>query len=321
MTARCRRSAGGPPRRGHSRAPRCERPRGWRPAGACCARAGRSWRRSPRTTRGGSARATAIAARSGPMRSRSPGHTSDSSHDTLSSSVTSIGARSRPARHATSGSAAGTGVASSTVAAEHRAVAAVERGRAQPAAVAVVIAVAIGEQAQPGRRPHLQQRQRLGEGGQHRQQRGAASRLVGLRPVRPDELERLGPAVEEPLAKLRPVAREISVQVADGGEQQVGLALGRLELAQDRQELAVIRDLTGQLACRAPSGRPSPPRRSAGTRPPVDRCGLRPRLHPARSPGAPQGAGTRRSRPPDGSAPSVRRRRAAGRRCGGDARR
>jgi len=35
--------------------------------------------------------------------------------------------------------------------------------------------------------------------------------------------------------------------VADGGEQEVGLALGRLQLAHDREELAVLRDATGDL--------------------------------------------------------------------------
>jgi hypothetical protein len=56
----------------------------------------------------------------------------------------------------------------------------VHRARRPHRPAVVVVAVPVGIQAQPRGGADLDQRERSGEGGEHRQQRAAAGRLVGL---------------------------------------------------------------------------------------------------------------------------------------------
>ena len=127
--------------------------------------------------RGGSRLATAMAARRRCSRSDCSGHTSVSSQARSAASATSTGCRSRPSRHATRGCAAGNGVARIGAAGKHRCI----RRRRRQSPIPIVVAVAIGQQAQTGRGTHFEQRQRLRQARQHRQQRGAAAGLIGLR--------------------------------------------------------------------------------------------------------------------------------------------
>lgn len=82
------------------------------------------------------------------------------------------------------------------------------------------------------------------QASQNRQQRGAPGRLVGLRGV-PQHDGSHGVAVEQQFrAEIEPAGRGPE-QVADGGEQEVGLAFGGWQREQEIDDLRVTRDASG----------------------------------------------------------------------------
>src|SRR5205807_425159 len=73
--------------------------------------------------------------------------------------------------------------------------------------VVVLVAVPVGQQAQPGGRAHLQQGQRLGQVGEERVQGGGAGRLVGLGPSFFYYGDHLVPPVQDDAPELGEVGR------------------------------------------------------------------------------------------------------------------
>jgi hypothetical protein len=105
--------------------------------------------------------------------------------------------------------------------------------RRQPRA-AVVVRVAVGEQAQSRGRAHLQQRQRLRQPRERRQQRGAARRLVGLRAPGEDDRADLVRVLQDELLQVTAVARGAE-QVPHRGKDEVGLLLRFRQRRDERQ--------------------------------------------------------------------------------------
>ncbi len=109
----------------------------------------------------------------------------------------------------------------------------------------VVVAVAIGQQAQTGRGTHFQQRQRLRQARQHRQERGATTRLIGLRAMCQHRRAHGGCVLAQQAVELRPVARR-SAHMAQRGEQQVGLALFIRQCGEEFQRERIGGDTDGE---------------------------------------------------------------------------
>ena len=126
-----------------------------------------------------------------------PGQISSSSQRICSGSVTSIGLRSSPARHDDLRQRGGQRRVALRHAAQDR------RAVAEPVA-GVVVAVAVGQQAQPGARADLEQRERLRQRGEQRQHQRAAGGLVGLRAALEHHRLDLAAPLAQPLAGTRP---------------------------------------------------------------------------------------------------------------------
>ena len=93
--------------------------------------------------------------------------------------------------------------------------------RRQPAIVAIVVAIAIGQQAQTRRRTHFEQRKRLRQARQHRQQRGATAWLIGLRAARQHRRANVCGASSRSMARNVGQSARRAADVANCGEQQV----------------------------------------------------------------------------------------------------
>jgi hypothetical protein len=109
----------------------------------------------------------------------------------------------------------------------------------------VVVGVTVGQQGESGAGADLDQRQRLRQPGQRRQQRGTAGGLVGLR----SPGHHHGGQLIAVAADQRPQPGDsggLAQQVAGRREQQVGLALLRRQRAEETQYGGVTGDRRGQ---------------------------------------------------------------------------
>ncbi len=105
----------------------------------------------------------------------------------------------------------------------------------------VVVAVAVDQQREPRRPPHLDQRQRLGEPPQRREDRGATRRFVGLGAPLQHHLDQPVVPVGHQVAKVGHI-RDSVQQKACGGEDQVRLALLARQAGQEAEDGLVVGD-------------------------------------------------------------------------------
>ena len=112
--------------------------------------------------------------------------------------------------------------------------------------ISVVVAVAVGEQAEARRAADLEQRERLWERPEHGKQRGAARRLVGLRRAVSHQLPDLVPMVEDQFDERDRVGGS-AIQEADGPEQQIRLPLHRRHPGQEVDHGVVISHRPGDV--------------------------------------------------------------------------
>jgi hypothetical protein len=130
----------------------------------------------------------------------------------------------------------------------------------------VVVGVAVDEQVEPGAGARLDQRQRLRQLRQGRQQDRAASRLVGLRAPGQDQLGQFGPGLAGQFAQ-RPDRGRRAEQVAGRREHQVRLALVRRQRGDEAHQCRVAGDRFGQyLVGRRPASRLQPAELPVGPR-------------------------------------------------------
>ena len=108
----------------------------------------------------------------------------------------------------------------------------------------IVVAVAIGEQAQTGRRTHFEQRQRLRQSRQNRQKRGATAGFIGLRAACQHCRAYGWRIVAQHRAKRRPIAWR-AAHVTQRCEQQVGLLLVAGQCCEKLKRGCIARDSKG----------------------------------------------------------------------------
>ena len=107
--------------------------------------------------------------------------------------------------------------------------------------IAVAVGVPVRVEAQPGGGADLQQRQRLRQRGEHRQQSRAASRLVRLRGPHPHLRRHVRPVPHHVRAERRRVVHRPAAQ-PHHPEQQVRLTLGRRQRVEQGEQLRVTGD-------------------------------------------------------------------------------
>ena len=102
----------------------------------------------------------------------------------------------------------------------------------------VVVGVAIDQQGEAGRSPHLDESKRAGQQRQRRQQHGAAGGLVGLRaPGRHHRGQLAGPPGHQ--RSQRTDLGRRPEDPAGGSKQEVGLALGRRQALQKGEDRGI----------------------------------------------------------------------------------